>query len=178
MAIDPLGAMRDIALSFPEAVEQETWGHPTFRVRKKIFVSMGTDDNGVAVATMKAAPGEQDSLLAEGHPFFLPSYVGSKGWIGIVLDADTNWTAVGELVVDSYVQIAPKSLANGIAVNANPDSKLKVAMLKVGDIIGELVEGKPPKDQNVAVSEFEDDHDDGLKLRFDPDDPGSTTIDL
>ena len=34
-ATDPLGAIRDIALGFPEATEKETWGHPTFRVRDK-----------------------------------------------------------------------------------------------------------------------------------------------
>ena len=31
---------RRLALSFPEAVEKETWGHPTFRVRDKMFMGM------------------------------------------------------------------------------------------------------------------------------------------
>ena len=178
MAVDPLAAVRDIALAFPEAVEQETWGHPTFRVRKKIFCSFGETDTGQTSITMKAAPGEQDSLLAEGHPFFLPSYVGSKGWIGIVLDDETNWTEVGELLIDSYVQIAPKTLADGIAINADPKTALRQVVLNVGGVIGEIVEGKPPKDQHVAVAEVDDDDPFGPRVRFDPDDPGSTTIDL
>ena len=32
--------LRELALGLPGAQERETWGHPTFRVRDKIFVSM------------------------------------------------------------------------------------------------------------------------------------------
>ncbi len=107
-----LARIRKICLAFPQAGEQETWGHPTFRVRNKIFTSCGAveDPNGheVHVMTMKAAPGEQASLLAEGHPFFFPKYVGAKGWVGIVVGADTDWAEVEELVEDSFRQIAPK----------------------------------------------------------------------
>ncbi len=51
-------------------------------------------------------------------------------------------------------------------------------MVAVGNVIGELVEGKPPKDQAVAEAEAEDAKDDGLKLEFDPDDPSSTSVEL
>ncbi|MGI9604214.1 MAG: MmcQ/YjbR family DNA-binding protein [Acidimicrobiales bacterium] len=102
--------LRTICLAFPEAIEQETWGHPTFRVRKKIFVGCGLDDDGRFTMSMKAAPGEQDVLLAEGHPFFMPKYVGSKGWIGVELDTNTEWPEIAELVEDSYRAIAPKTL--------------------------------------------------------------------
>ncbi len=103
-----LATVRGICLRFPEASERETWGHPTFRVRDKIFASFGVGDDGRASMTMKAAPDEQESLLAEGHPFFLPKYVGSKGWIGIFVDAETDWAEVDELVEDSFRLIAPK----------------------------------------------------------------------
>ena len=91
--------VRDVCLGFPEASEKLTWGHPTFRVRDRIFASLGmAEDSDVPVMTMKAAPGEQESLLAEGHPFFFPKYVGSKGWIGIVIEGDTDWSEIAELV--------------------------------------------------------------------------------
>ena len=103
--------VRAVCLVFPEATEKKTWGHPTFRVRDKIFASLGiAEEDDVPVMTMKAAPGEQESLLAEGHPFFYPKYVGSKGWIGIVLTDDTDWAEIDELVEESYRMIAPKSL--------------------------------------------------------------------
>ena len=112
---DVLEQVRRICLAMPESSERETWGHPTFRIRDKIFSTYGRvddeSDRSVTTMTMKAADGEQESLLAEGHPFFYPKYVGSKGWIGIVLDADTEWTEVAELVEDSFRLIAPKRVS-------------------------------------------------------------------
>lgn len=169
VAIDPLRAIRDIALAFPEATEKQTWGHPTFRVRDKIFVSYGTDDDGHSVVTMKAAPGEQESLLAEGDPFFSPKYVGAKGWIGVRIDEETDWREIAELVVDSYREIAPKSLSVGIGIRPAGRSKAAAAVVNVGNVIGELIEGKPPKDEVVAEQQADDDLDDGelLDLEFD-----------
>ena len=178
MAVDPQQAIRDIALGFPEATEKETWGHPTFRVRDKIFVSCGTADDGTTSVTMKAAPGEQESLLAEGDPFFLPEYVGSRGWIGVRVDAETDWRMIAELVVDSYREIAPRSLAAGIGLRPPTQSRAAKAIVSVGNVIGELVEGKPPKDQQVAEDVQEDDADDGPRIALDPDDPGSSTVEL
>ena len=106
-----IGQLREVCLALPEATEKETWGHPTFRVRDKMFLGCGVDDEGRVTASMKAEPGEQESLLATGHPFFFPKYVGAKGWIGLFLDADTDWDEVRELVTDSYRAIAPKALA-------------------------------------------------------------------
>lgn len=109
-----LDEVRRICLALPEASERETWGHPTFRVRDKIFATYGQVDDAdgfLSTMTMKAAEGEQESLLAEGHPFFYPNYVGSKGWIGLVLDSETDWTEITELVEDSFRLIAPKRVS-------------------------------------------------------------------
>jgi predicted DNA-binding protein (MmcQ/YjbR family) len=43
--------------------------------------------------------------------FFVPPYVGSKGWVGIHLDGRVPWQLVAELVSESYKLIAPKRLA-------------------------------------------------------------------
>jgi predicted DNA-binding protein (MmcQ/YjbR family) len=73
-------------------------GEATFRVRKKIF-AMAADRDGRGTASMKALWEDQEALLAQGEPFFFPSYVGSKGWIGIDLRSDAiDWTEVAELV--------------------------------------------------------------------------------
>ena len=105
---DPIERLRRISLGFPEAVEKETWGHPTFRVKDKIFVGCGYDDDGIATASMKSS--EQEALLEMGRPFFYPAYVGSTGWIGLFLDEIRDWGEVEELVEDSYRLIAPKRL--------------------------------------------------------------------
>lgn len=113
-----LEQVRAICLGFPEATEKKAWGHPTFRVRDKIFASVGYYESGpgigagigVEVMTMKAAEGEQEVLLAQGHPFFYPKYVGPKGWIGVVLDDGADFEEIAELVEDSYRLIAPRKL--------------------------------------------------------------------
>ncbi len=107
---DSLDSVRQVCLVFPEAVERETWGHPTFRVKDKIFASFGHDDAGRPSITMKTHPGEQEALLAEGEPYFYPAYVGPKGWIGVNLDKATDWEEIAELVEESYRLIAPKRL--------------------------------------------------------------------
>jgi predicted DNA-binding protein (MmcQ/YjbR family) len=102
-----LGAL---CLALPEAYEEETWGEATFRVRRKIFV-MGGDHEGRTTVSLKAAPGEQEALLAEGGPYFFPAYVGTKGWVGIDLrHPRLDWGEVGELVTESYRLVAPKRL--------------------------------------------------------------------
>jgi predicted DNA-binding protein (MmcQ/YjbR family) len=102
--------LREICLGLPEATEQETWGHPTFRVRNKIFVGCGTGDDGITTMSAKTVDGEQQALLDEGHPFFFPKFVGPKGWIGVILDDATDWDHIWEISVDSYRAIAPKKL--------------------------------------------------------------------
>ena len=108
-ADDLIQTLREICLAFPEAEERETWGHPTFRVRNKIFVGCGVED-GVATMAAKTVDGEQQALLDEGEPFYYPKYVGAKGWIGVVLDDETDWGRIWEIAVDSYQAIAPKKL--------------------------------------------------------------------
>ena len=104
--------VRKLCLAFPETSEKLAWGHPTFRVRDKIFATIGADADARRVTmTTKPPPGEQEALLAEGEPFFFPAYVGVRGWIGFVVDSKTDWKLVAELVEDSYREIAPKRLA-------------------------------------------------------------------
>ena len=54
-------------------------------------------------------------LLAQGDPFFIPSYVGSKGWVGVRADhPDTSWEEVAELIATSYCLVAPKRLVREV----------------------------------------------------------------
>jgi hypothetical protein len=48
---------------------------------------------------------------ADPKRFFVPPYVGHKGWIGVRLDDKPDWDEVAELVKRSYRLVAPKRLA-------------------------------------------------------------------
>jgi len=52
-------------------------------------------------------------VLVNADParFFVPPYVGPKGWIGMRLDNCPDWAEVVALVRRSYRLIAPKRLA-------------------------------------------------------------------
>lgn len=107
---------RGLCLALPEAFERETWGHPTFRVGRgggKIFLTAAPDATTI---TLKTDPAERQALLVQGDPFFVPAYVGNKGWLGIRLgDARTDWEELAELVTTSYLLIAPKRLGAQVA---------------------------------------------------------------
>ena len=109
---DALARLREICLALPEANEQLFGGHttPTWRVRDKIFVMLSEDEGGSVWC--KAAPGAH-AVLVEGEPdrFFSPRYVGPKGWVGIRLNNNPDWTLVRSLIEDSYRLTAPKRLA-------------------------------------------------------------------
>jgi hypothetical protein len=99
--------VRDLALGLPEVAEQETWGHPTFRVRKKMFGTLASDG---ATATMKASKEEQAALV-QGDPdtFFVPAYVGVHGWVGFHVSL-VDPEELAELVVEAWRMTAPKTL--------------------------------------------------------------------
>ncbi len=61
---------------------------------------------------MKASAGAAEVLVSSDRDrFFVPPYVGHKGWIGVYLDApDLDWEELGDLITDSYRLIAPKRL--------------------------------------------------------------------
>ncbi|HJT08828.1 MAG TPA: MmcQ/YjbR family DNA-binding protein [Stellaceae bacterium] len=111
MAKSALDRLRAICLKLPEAAEKETWDLPTFRVRDKIFVMAITGETPLAL-WCKAPPGSQAILVgADPHRFFVPPYVGHKGWVGMRLGKGVDWREVDTLVTRSYRLTAPKRLA-------------------------------------------------------------------
>ena len=103
--------LRTICLGLPEAIEKETWGDPTYRVREKIF-AMEKRGDGRPSLLCKAPAGSQAVLVgADPQRFFVPPYVGPKGWIGMRLDDDPDWDEVAAIVRRSFRLIAPKRLA-------------------------------------------------------------------
>lgn len=113
---EPLEVLRRLCLSLPEAREVVAWGAPTFRV-KTIFAtySDGSQYVPARISTwIKALPVNQEALVqAAPDRFFVPPYVGAKGWIGVFLDDGcTDWAEVRTLLWDAWRMSAPKRLAD------------------------------------------------------------------
>ena len=104
--------VRKLALALPEAIELETWGQPTFRVRKRIFVMFSDGDRE---AWVKSTHDEQRALVQmDPETFFVPPYVGPSGWVGVWLDGRADWAELGQLLRDAYRLVAPKRLLRAL----------------------------------------------------------------
>src|SRR3954447_11625926 len=70
--------------------------------------------------TCKVLPGDNKALVASDPArFYMPAYVASKGWVGLRLDiGEVDWEKVKELIMHSYMLVAPKRLA--AAVQSDP----------------------------------------------------------
>jgi len=108
--------MRAICLALPEVTERPSHGAPTWFVRdKNAFVTLWADghhDNHFPHLWCAAPAGVQHELTASAPERFLrPPYGGHRGWIGVRLDRDPDWTEIAELCQDAYRVIAPARLA-------------------------------------------------------------------
>jgi hypothetical protein len=99
--------VRSFALSLPEAEERETWETATFRVRNKIFTMFDEKERHLWI---KSTHDEQQALIAmDPDAFFFPSYVGSKGWIGVVV-SKAERGEVQDLITEAWRLTAPKRM--------------------------------------------------------------------
>ena len=69
--------VRAAALALPETTAIETWGRPTFRVRKQLFAAMHAD-----LLILRSTPEEQEQRLRDRR-FRVAPYWGRHGWVAI-----------------------------------------------------------------------------------------------
>ena len=109
-----LERLRAIALALPEIVERLSHGAPTFFIRDKRVLAHLFDDHhgdGRIGLWCPAGSGVQAELVEqEPERFFVPPYVGHRGWIGVRLDVDPDWDEVTALLDEAYRLVAPKTL--------------------------------------------------------------------
>jgi predicted DNA-binding protein (MmcQ/YjbR family) len=117
MAKDIGAAVRDACLWMPQTTEVVSHGHPIFKVRDKTFAMYLVNHHGDGrVALWLSAPAGAQSLYTREEPkhFFVPPYVGHRGWLGVQLDKGISWQRVAKLVREAYEQAAPAALARSL----------------------------------------------------------------
>jgi hypothetical protein len=109
-----LAELRRICLGLPETSERLSHGAPTFFVRgKRPFLMVLTNHHGDGrFAIWCAAPEGMQSMLVDADPdkFFVPPYVGHRGWLGVRLDRGVDWDELAGIAEDAYAEIAPPGL--------------------------------------------------------------------
>ena len=117
-----LNGIRRICLALPETSERLSHGAPTFFVRgKRAFVMVLTNHHGDGrFAIWCAAPAGLQRSLVEADPerFFVPPYVGHRGWLGLRLDRALDWDELAGIAEDAFAEIAPPRLVE--AARATP----------------------------------------------------------
>jgi hypothetical protein len=109
-----LARIRELCLALPETSERLSHGAPTFFVgRKRAFLMVLTNHHGDGrYALWCAAPAEMQRMLVTADPdrFFVPPYVGRRGWIGVRLDRGLDWDEIAGIAEDAYAEVAPARL--------------------------------------------------------------------
>ena len=106
---DPFARFRAIALALPNAAEELTWGHPTFRIGGKIFTTMGSGPDGNGSCSFKTDKPHQAELVARPG-FTVADYVGRHGWVTQELTEQVDWAELEAHVRGSFRMIAPARL--------------------------------------------------------------------
>jgi hypothetical protein len=113
MGREPVELLRRICLALPGASERTSHGEPAWFVGgKRAFAIFADHHHDERVAFWCAAPDGAQEILVGAHPgrYFVPPYVGHRGWVGVYLDVPVDWDQVAELVTAAWREVAPKRL--------------------------------------------------------------------
>ena len=94
--------------------------HIAFRVNKKTFAYYLFDHHGddrIAFCFKSSLSEQRRQVRDDPENFFVPPYLGSKGWIAIRLDSDQlDWEVIADFARRAYQAVAPRKLASLVEV--------------------------------------------------------------
>jgi hypothetical protein len=102
-----------VLAGFPETVEERAWVGTRWRVGQATIAHVFGGEDQLFRVTFRA---EADEVLALGHlgaPYFRAGW--GRNVVGMLLDDDTDWDELAELLTDSYCIQAPAHLAGQVA---------------------------------------------------------------
>jgi len=114
---DVSSTVRELCLDFPETEEVLSHGSPNFRVQGKTFAIYVINHHGDGrVCLWLHAPAGAQELYCEMEPayYFVPPYVGPKGWLGVELNQGLEWSTIAKRVREAYEMVAPERLSAAI----------------------------------------------------------------
>ena len=120
-----LERLRAVCLALPETSERLSHGAPTFFIREKTSFLMLLDDHhadGRFAIWCAAPPGDQHLLVdADPERFFVPPYVGHRGWLGVRLDLGIDWEELAGIAEDAFCTVAPKRVLQQAGLDRAPE---------------------------------------------------------
>ena len=105
-----LRRIRKVIDGFPECTEEDAWIGVCWRIRQATVAHVfGGEDQRFRI-TFRAEPEEVAAFEHLGSPYFKTDW--GSNVVGLVLDRDTDWRELRELLTDSYCIQAPMKLAS------------------------------------------------------------------
>ena len=105
---DPIERLRAICLALPGTTEKVSHGEPTWHAGGRMFAQLDDHHHGAdrLAVWLAAGLGDQETLVAQDPVrFFVPPYVGHRGWIGVRIDGRPDWRRVTTLVRDAHAEV-------------------------------------------------------------------------
>ena len=109
-----VGGFRRLALSMPEAAEGSHMGHADFRVRGKIFATLGYPDGGWGI--VKLSPEQQEAFVSAEPAVFVPVKGGwGRGGATSVRLRGAKTPSLRVALAAAWRNVAPRQLTGGTA---------------------------------------------------------------
>lgn len=121
----------ELCLSLPDTGEVTQHGAPNFKVKGKTFAMFVLNHHGDGrVALWLNSPHSVQQLYTQLDPesYFVPPYVGVKGWLGMELNKNLKWQEIYARVREAYEHASP-SLPDIPAFDYSPVAPPDVGML-------------------------------------------------
>lgn len=120
----PRARVGTLCAALPGVERAESGDHDIYRVRGKVFAYFLDDHHGdgIVAVCVKGELGENtDRARRDPGRFYLPAYIGPRGWFGLRVDRGRiDWAEVAEVVARSYRRTAPKTLVRRLDEGAAP----------------------------------------------------------
>jgi len=107
-----IDGLRAVCVALPEVTEKISHGTPSWFVRKMFASYVGRHHGDEYLCLWVAAPegAQEEMVTAEPDRFFVPPYVGHRGWVGVRLDRGAPWDEIAGVIEEAYLERAPKTL--------------------------------------------------------------------
>jgi hypothetical protein len=104
--------IRAVLEEFPGCKEEEAWVGVRWRVSHSTVAHVFGGEDQLFRITFRAEPAEVMAFQHLGEPYFRTDW--SDNVVGLVLDDDTDWSELSELLTDSYCIQAPARSAKQV----------------------------------------------------------------
>lgn len=111
--------LKAYALTLPEAWEDHPWGESAIKVRKKIFIFLGGNDDPAVLRFSVKLPGSCTEALRRDDAEPMGYGLGRSGWVTFTIPSKAlpKQDVLEDWLEESYQAVAPKKLARMLDVD-------------------------------------------------------------